>query len=356
MRQGKAQELNGIKVIRLETAVKEDILFFVPKPKSPHGNDITPSGGYNIIGGKLSPMVTAYNGEKIKKAIADKKFAGTDDYGVPMIKLEDAMAARVETGLGPLHNEFDGRGHGYVSMFIDNKVVKHNLGPPDYTGDKPWTVADMVDIQYNVGHMAVPESSSLDPVGKWPVALNKWSIDGFRPVGPLLPQNFQLIDITGEKMRVVYVMPIPLGEPHYAKIIRAERIRALDVYPPGTDIYTFKRHPHAIELRHERVERKQVGGRWVTEVWMTLSTVSPWVIRAKLGDIIRLHITNVEKVRDATHDFSISEYGILASLNPGETIDVEFEATHPGVYAFYCVEFCSPLHLEMVGFLEIEPA
>ncbi|MFZ8808796.1 MAG: hypothetical protein ACO2PN_11930 [Pyrobaculum sp.] len=46
----------------------------------------------------------------------------------------------------------------------------------------------------------------------------------------------------------------------------------------------------------------------------------------------------------------------MASLNPGETVDVEFEATHPGVYAFYCVEFCSPLHLEMVGFLEIEPA
>jgi nitrous-oxide reductase len=40
---------------------------------------------------------------------------------------------------------------------------------------------------------------------------------------------------------------------------------------------------------------------------MTLirSTVSPWVIRAKLGDITRLHITNVEKARDATHDLSI---------------------------------------------------
>ncbi|MFZ8808798.1 MAG: hypothetical protein ACO2PN_11940 [Pyrobaculum sp.] len=93
MRQDKAQAPNGIKVIRLVTAAKEGILFFVPEPKSPHGIDVTPSGGYNIIGGKLSPMVTAYDGEKIKKAIADKKFAGTDDYGVLIIRLEDAMAA-----------------------------------------------------------------------------------------------------------------------------------------------------------------------------------------------------------------------------------------------------------------------
>jgi nitrous-oxide reductase len=150
-------------------------------------------------------------------------------------------------------------------MFIDNKVVKYDLDPPDYTGDKSWTVADKVDIQYNMGHITVLESSSPDPVSKWLVALNIWSIDRFRLVGPLLPQNFQLINITGEKMRVVYDMPIPLGEPHYAKIIHAEEIKALDAYPPGTDIYAFKRHPHAIELGHERVERKQAGGRWVTE-------------------------------------------------------------------------------------------
>jgi len=358
VRQGKAEEINGIKVIRLETAIKEGILYFVPEPKSPHGNDITPSGRYNVIGGKLSPMVTVIDVEKLKRAIADRKFAGTDDYGVPIIRLEDVMAAQIEAGLGPLHNEFDERGHGYVSLFIDNKVVKYNLGPPDYTGDKPWTVVDKVDIHYNVGHIATPESNSPDPVGKWLVALNKWAVDRFRLVGPLLPQNFQLIDITGEKMRVVYDMPIPLGEPHYAKIIRAEKIKALDVYPPGTDMWTFKRHPHAIELGQERVERKQEGGRWVTEVWMTVirSTIRPWVIRAKQGDIIRLHITNVEKVRDATHDFGVPEYGIQVSINPGETVDVEFEATHPGVYTYYCLEFCSPLHLEMLGFLEIEPA
>ena len=39
------------------------------------------------------------------------------------------------------------------------------------------------------------------------IALNKWSIDRFPPVGTLHPQNFQLIDISGEKMELLADMP-----------------------------------------------------------------------------------------------------------------------------------------------------
>jgi nitrous-oxide reductase len=43
------------------------------------------------------------------------------------------------------------------------------------------------------------------------------------------------------------------------------------------------------------------------------------------------------------------------SLEPGESSTVEFTADKPGVYPFYCTEFCSALHLEMMGYLLVQP-
>ena len=356
VRAGKAKEMNGIKVITLDTAIKEGILYFAPEPKSPHGCDISPSGRYIVIGGKLDPQVTIYDIEKIKEAIADQRFQGEDPYGVPILRFEDVKAAQIEVGLGPLHDEFDDKGHGYVSCFISNEVVKYTLGPPDYTGDKPFQVVDRIPIHYNIGHLATPESDSPSPKGKYLVALNKWSVDRFPNVGPLLPQNFQLIDISGEKMRLLYDCPIGLGEPHYAKIISIEKLKPLEVYEMGTDPETFSKHPQYVEGK-VGYERKKEGDRWVTEVWMTLirSTITPDIIRCKQGDLVRIHMTNIETTKDATHAFAVAEYNVMASIEPGETATVEFVADKPGVFAYYCVEFCSPLHLEMAGWLEVEP-
>ena len=39
----------------------------------------------------------------------------------------------------------------------------------------------------------------------------------------------------------------------------------------------------------------------------------------------------------------------------GETGTIEFDADRAGVFAFYCSEFCSALHLEMTGYLLVEP-
>ncbi len=100
VRQGKYVEMNGIKVVPLDVAAKEGVLFFAPEPKSPHGCDISPSGRYVVVGGKLAPVVTVYDVEKIKDAIRNQRFAGTDRYGVPVLRFEDVKAAQIPTELG----------------------------------------------------------------------------------------------------------------------------------------------------------------------------------------------------------------------------------------------------------------
>jgi heme/copper-type cytochrome/quinol oxidase subunit 2 len=43
------------------------------------------------------------------------------------------------------------------------------------------------------------------------------------------------------------------------------------------------------------------------------------------------------------------------SLPPGATREITIETPKPGVYWFYCTNFCSALHLEMRGRLIVQP-
>ena len=350
---GKFEMRNGVRVIPLKTAVAEGILFFAPEPRSPHGVDVAPNGQYIVVAGKLDPHTTVYSIDKIKAAIAAKNFEGTDPFGVPILKFDAVVAGRVAVGNGPLHTQYDDKGYAYTSLFVDSAVAKWTLGEPYFKGDQAFKLVDKVSVHYNIGHLATAEGDTVSPDGKYLVALNKWSVDRYPVLGPLHPQNFQLIDLTAPKMKIVYDMPIPNAEPHYSQIIKADKIKAWAVYPAGTEIRTMQRSPYAIERGKERIERK---GNVVT-VWMTAlrSNFRPDIVRVKKGDMVVLHITNPEKTRDATHGFAIPEYNIQLSIDPGETVTVKFVATKPGAFSFYCTEFCSALHLEMQGWLLVEP-
>jgi nitrous-oxide reductase len=352
------ETINGMRVIRLATAAQAGVLFFAPEPKSPHGVDVTPGGEYIVVGGKLDPHVTVYSFEKIQKAIA----AGAserDPYGVPILKLEDVVEAQVELGLGPLHTVFDDKGFGYTSMFLDSAVAKWSLGGPyRKDGKEPWKLVEKLPVHYNIGHIAAAEGDTVSPDGKYVVALNKWSVDRFLPVGPLHPQNFQLVDISGEKMQLLYDMPIGLAEPHYAQMIKADKLKPFTVYPEvGWNAVKMAKDPNAAEPGRERVEVRQENGRRIVEIWMTAvrSHFYPEHITVKKGDHVIWHITNIERARDASHAFALGGYNIHMSLEPGETGTVEFDADQSGVFTFYCTEFCSALHLEMVGYFLVEP-
>lgn len=353
VRAGKFVTKNGLRVIPLKTAIAEGLLYFAAEPRSPHGVDVAPNGQYIVVSGKLDPHTTVYSIDKIKKAIADKNFEGTDPFGVPILKFDAVVAGRVAVGNGPLHTQFDNQGYAYTSLFVESAVAKWSLGEPYFAGDKAWKLVDKVPVHYNIGHLATAEGDTVSPDGRYLVAMNKWSGDRYPTVGPLHPQNFQLVDLTSPKLKVIYDMPVPNAEPHYAQIIRLDKIKAWDVYPMGTDIRTMGKSPYFVERGKERVERK---GTTVT-VWMTAmrSSFRPDIIRVKKGDTVVLHISNTEKQKDATHGFAIPQYNIQTSVDPGETVTVRFVATKAGAFSHYCTEFCSALHLEMQGWILVEP-
>jgi nitrous-oxide reductase len=346
----KAKVMAGVRVIPLQVAIEEGLLFFIPEPKSPHGLDVAPDGESIVVGGKLDTHATVYSFNKIKAAIEAKKFDGKDVYGVPLLKFEDTIHGQVEIGLGPLHTQFDADGNAYTSIFIETKVAKWNW--------KELKMIEKISTNYNIGHLVAAEGDTVDPDGRYLVAMNKWALDRFLPVGPLLPQNFQLIDLTGEsnggKMQLLYDMPLPLGEPHNAQMIRADKLKPMEIYKPaGMDPVTKTKDPYAVEGGKERIEKK--GD--TTHVYMTAirSHFTPDIIRVKQGDKVAVHITNLEQAHDATHGFTIDSYNIHASLEPGKHVNFEFVADKAGVFPLYCTEFCSALHLEMAGYFLVEP-
>ena len=344
---GKVSKVQGLAYIPLAQAVKEGILYLVPEPKSPHGVDVTPDGKYVVVSGKLDPHVSIYSFAKIAQAIS-KGGLRRDSYGVPIVAFEDALVAQVKVGLGPLHTQFDGNGHAYTSLFLDSAVARWTLG--DESG-KGWNLLETLPVQYNVGHLAAPHGDTVHPRGGYVVALNKWSLDRFLPVGPFYPRNLQLIDNTGERMQMLYDMPIGMAEPHYAQIIDAKLLKPIDVYPKNTDVFTMEADEDAPVFGKEGTFDR--GDHVVVEMSMMRSEFRPDVVHVKRGSRVVWRLNNVETAKNAIHGFALSKYNISLSLEPGKVETIEFVADEPGVYPYYCTDFCSALHLEMMGYLVV---
>lgn len=349
----KTKVVNGIRVVPLATLVAEKLLYFVPESKSPHGVDLVPGGEYVIVSGKLDPHVTAYSVDKIKKAIAAETFEGKDGFGVPILKYDACLAGYIQTGLGPLHSVFDNDGNGYTSHFLDSTVVKWTIGPPYHPEEKAWKVVDRVAVHYNIGHLQAPGSNTRKPAGKYVVALNKWSVDRFPPLGPLHPQNLQLIDIGGPQMKLLSDTPT-IGEPHNSMMVPVEILQPWTVYPEtGWDALEMAKSPHATQQGEESIVRD--GNTVTVKGTLMRSHYKPDIVRAKQGDKVVFHWTNVESAQDATHGFGLHGYNVNLSLDPGATESATIVVDTPGVYPFYCTEFCSALHMEFTGWLLVEP-
>ncbi|MBX7152007.1 Sec-dependent nitrous-oxide reductase [bacterium] len=319
-----------------------DMMYLIPCPKSPHGADVDPSGEYIVGGGKLATVIPVFAFAKIQKAIEDKAFDGEVE-GIPVLKYDAVIAGEVqEAGLGALHTEFDGKGYAYTSHFVSSEVTKWKLGT--------WEVVDRIPAYYSIGHLMIPGGDSHKPWGKYLLAMNKITKDRYLPTGPELNQSAQLIDISGDKMKLLLDFPT-VGEPHYAQGIAAELVTKNQ-----RKIYDINENKHPYVTKSEKDARVEKKGKEV-HIYMTASRshFTPDNIEGvKVGDEVYFHVTNLEQDWDIPHGFAIKG-GNTAELliMPGETLTYRWTPKKAGIYPFYCTDFCSALHQEMQGYVRV---
>ena len=323
----------------------EGAVYFLPTPKSPHGVDIDPTGEYIVGGGKLASVIPVHSFARMKKAIETKAFDGELE-GIPVLKYDQVMVGEVqEPGLGPLHTEFDGKGYAYTSMFISSEVVKWKLDTRE--------VVDRIPVYYSVGHIMIPGGDTKKPDGKYLVAMNKITKDRYLPTGPELSQSAQLIDISGDKMKLLLDFPTT-GEPHYAGAIKADLIKDKQVkffrLTENTNPWAVRNvNEGGIERRGKNVHVKMAAIR---------SHFAPDNLEGiQVGDTVYFHVTNVEQDWDILHGFAVlGAQNAELILAPGETRTLKWVPRTTGIYPFYCTDFCSALHQEMQGYARVSPA
>ncbi|MFQ5478681.1 MAG: TAT-dependent nitrous-oxide reductase [Candidatus Binatia bacterium] len=318
---------DGIKM--LDGGPGSGLTLYIPVPKNPHGVNISPDGKYAVVSGKVSPTASIISIDKIADAFAGK------------IDANDLVVGEPEIGLGPLHTTYDGRGNAYTSLFIDSQIVKWNIQKAIdiYKNPKPGATAvvDRLDIHYQVGHTMASMAETKEADGKFLVSLNKISKDRFLNVGPLKPENDQLVDISGEKMVLLKDEPAYI-EPHDCIIIRRDIIEPVVKHRPRMD-------EHPLAVTESSIERK--GNKVTVRVTANAPVYGLQVVEVNEGDEVTFIVTNNDEIPDLSHGFAISNYNINFVVSPFQTKSVTFIADKPGVHWIYCTNFCHALHLEM---------
>ena len=348
---GKFKMIGGAKVIDPKAA--PGVAYLIPVAKSPHGIDVSPDGKYIVVPGKLAPIATVFSFKKMLTAIQNRDFISDED-GIPVLNPDSVKEAEIKLGPGSLHTQFDDKGYAYTSLYGEGDeksggmgvgggaIVKWKLGT--------WDIVDRIQVNYNIGHLAIAGGDAKHPAGKYMVSLNKTGRAGQRlGVGPMQPKSLQLIDISGEKMKLLYdTFADP--EPHFAQIIKADKLTPVEFYP--------KEANKNAKAKWDAKDAKIIRNGKNVEVYMTavMSNFEPNTIEVNQGDKVTIYVTNIEQSRDESHGFGITEYDINVVIEPGATKIVEFTADKQGVFPFYCTVFCSAMHEEMQGNLLVRGA